>query len=600
MPAFSGPEALAIAISHDPEIPIIILTGALNPEAAVACFEAGAWDYVLKEHHARRLPFAVRAALARKRALVDASESREALLESERRYRTLANSGRTLVWTSGPTRKCDDVNQPWLDFTGRTLEQELGDGWVEGIHRDDLGRCVETYTSAFDRRQPFSSVFRMRRHDGEYRWIQNDGTPRYDASGTFLGYIGHCLDTTDLLRAEQDRSMLEAGLIQAQKMEAVGRLAAGVAHDFNNLLTGILGICDLLQTSMPPDSPDRADVEQIQAIAIRASTLTRQLLAFSRKQRLQQIRLNLTKLVSDLRKPLQTVVREHIDLAWDLAADLDDVDGDPGQIEQAVYNLVANACDAMPGGGQLTIRTSQVTLDDAFVSSHAGARPGAHVAISLTDTGPGIAPEFLPLVFEPFFPTKAHGEATGLGMAAVYGIVKQSGGYVTAESEVGRGSTFTMYFPAAHGAVASPPPGHAHPGVNARRAETILIVEDEAGLRTLLRRVLEGYGYTVLEAADGNDAVSQWTGAAGSIDLLLTDIVMPGRSGLDVARLFRQSRPGLAVLFMSGYTDPALFRDAEPDDRTAILQKPYLPSVLVDRIRRLLGHGVPGQPGSSA
>ncbi len=389
MPAFSGPEALAIAISHDPEIPIIILTGELNPEAAVACFEAGAWDYVLKEHHARRLPFAVRAALVRKRALVDASESREALLESERRYRTLANSGRTLVWTSGPTRKCDDVNQPWLDFTGRTLEQELGDGWVEGIHRDDLGRCVETYTSAFDRRQPFSSVFRMRRHDGEYRWIQNDGTPRYDASGTFLGYIGHCLDITDLLRAEQDRNMLEAGLIQAQRMEAVGRLAAGVAHDFNNLLTGILGICDLLQASMAPDSPDRADVEQIQAIAMRASTLTRQLLAFSRKQRLQQIRLNLTKLVSDLRKPLQTVVREHIDLAWDLAADLDDVDGDPGQIEQAVYNLVANACDAMPGGGQLTIRTSQVTLDDAFVSSHAGARPGAHVAISVTDTGPG-------------------------------------------------------------------------------------------------------------------------------------------------------------------------------------------------------------------
>jgi two-component system cell cycle sensor histidine kinase/response regulator CckA len=594
MPGFSGHEALAISIQHDPQIPIIILTGTLDDEAAVGCLKAGAWDYVLKQR-GTRLPFAVREALAKRQAMADGARAREALQESERRYRTLADSGRGLIRTSGLDRKCDDFNRPWLDFTGRTLDQELGDGWAEGIHPHDLARFVDTSAGAFARREPFSTIYRLRRHDGEYRSVQDDGTPRCGARGEFLGYISHCLDISDLLRAEQDRSQFEERLVQAQRMEAVGRLAGGVAHDFNNLLTGILGTCDLLLSSMPPHSPDRADVIQIQAIGMRAATLTRQLLAFSRKQRLQSVPLNLTKLVSDLKKPLRTVVRENIELAWEFAPAVEDVVGDPGQIEQAVYNLVANACDAMPGGGRLTIRTSQVALDDAYVMAHAGVRPGMYVAIAVADTGTGIAPLFLPLVFEPFFTTKGAGDGTGLGLAAVYGIVKQSGGHVAVESESGRGSTFTIFFPVSRGAGVSYAPVQAPAAVGALGTETILVVEDDDSLRILVRRVLEAYGYAVLEAADGDDAVSRWTGCAGAIDLLLTDMVMPGRSGLDLVRLFRETRPELPVLVTSGYADPALFKDLVLDDRTAIIPKPYHPQSLVAQVRGLLDHGVPGQ-----
>jgi two-component system cell cycle sensor histidine kinase/response regulator CckA len=601
MPGFGGLEALAISIRHDPMLPVIILTGSVNEETAVECLKAGAWDYVLKGHRTR-LPFAVRDAFARRRALADAAEARLALLESERRYRTLADSGRALIRTTGLDRRCDDFNRPWLDFTGRTFEQELGDGWADGLQPHDRGRCEDVAAAAFARREPVSMVYRLRRHDGEYRSIQDDGTPRFDTRGAFLGYISHCLDITDLLCAEQDRSRLEEALVHAQRMEAVGRLASGVAHDFNNLLTGILGTCDLLLTSMPDGSPERADVIQIQTIGMRASTLTRQLLAFSRKQRLQPASLNITKLISDLQKPLRTVVRENIELAWELAPGLDHVVGDPGQIEQAVYNLAANACDAMPEGGRLAVRTSQVTLDDAFVATHPGASPGRHAAITVSDTGTGIAPLFLPLLFEPFFTTKGTGEGTGLGLAAVYGIVKQSGGYVAVESESGRGSTFTMYFPVSPGRDESPPRASSQEdtGVSTRGTETILVVEDDRHLRSLLRRVLEGYGFAVHEAVDGNDAVSRWMEAAGSVDLLLTDIVMPGRSGLEVARLLREANPALVVMFMSGYTEPALFRDLAPDDRTAIIQKPYLPNVLVEQIRQLLERRVRSQHRSDA
>ncbi len=598
MPTVTGMEALALAMAHDTALPFIVLTGALNDEAAAECLKAGAWDYVLKEHRTR-LPYAVREALTRSRAMLEASKAHEALQESERRYRTLANSGRALIWTSGPDSQCDYVNQPWLDFTGRTLEQEQGDGWAAGVHPDDRSQALEAYTTAFGVRQPFSRVYRLRRHDGEYRSVQDDATPRYDTRSHFLGYIGHCLDITGRLRAEDERARFEAAFAQAQKMEAVGRLAGGVSHEFNNLLTGILGYCDLLLASMPSESAWSADVIRIQSAAHRASTLTKQLLAFSRKQAMRPIQVNLTTLVSDLQKPLRAMLRENIEIVWDLSSGLDEIDGDPGQVEQAVYNLVNNAADAMPDGGRLTIRTAGVTLDEEFVAAHTGAHKGRHVALAITDTGRGIEPALLPLVFEPFFTTKVPGEGPGLGLAAVYGIVRQCGGCVVAESDAGRGSTFTMYFRVSSGAHAAPSPAQALSPADARGAETILVVEDEEGLRFLLRRVLEGYGYRVLEAVDGLDATTRWLGAAGRIDLLLTDIVMPGRNGTDVARLFRESSPALRVVFMSGGMDSDVFRDVIVDERTAIVKKPYLPSVLVRQIRHMLDSREGSSPARS-
>ena len=335
---------------------------------------------------------------------------------------------------------------------------------------------------------------------------------------------------------------------------------------------------------------------RIQSAAHRASTLTRQLLAFSRKQAMSPIQLNLTTLVSDLQKPLRAMLRENIEIVWDLSSGLDEIDGDPGQVEQAVYNLVTNAADAMPKGGRLTIRTAAVTLDAEFVAAHPGAHMGRHVALAITDTGRGIEAALLPLLFEPFFTTKVSGEGPGLGLPAVYGIVRQSGGCVVAESDAGRGSTFTLYFRVSSGAHAARAPALAPSTADARGAETILVVEDEEGLRILLRRVLEGFGYRVLEAVDGLDATTRWLGAAGRIDLLLTDIVMPGRNGTDVARLFRESRPALRVVFMSGGMDSDVFRGVVVDERTTIVKKPYLPSALVRQIRHMLDCPEPGPP----
>ncbi len=397
------------------------------------------------------------------------------------------------------------------------------------------------------------------------------------------------LDITDLLHAEAERGRYASALAQAQKMQAVGRLAGGVSHDFNNLLTGILGYCDLLLSSIPEEAPYRADVVQIQHVAKRASTLTRQLLAFSRRQVMSPVALNLSTLLADMAKPVRTMLRENLELVWDLAPGLEDIHADPAQVEQALYNLLMNASDAMPDGGRISVRTYATDLEATSAARHSGTRKGRHVAVSVRDTGVGIDPGVLPLVFEPFVTTKPPGQGNGLGLAAVYGIVKQSHGCVIAESRPGEGATFTMFFPVVAGEPgatrADEPETVGSPG-----GQTVLLVEDDEALRPVLRRVLEGRGYEVLEAVDGVDAVDRWRSQALRLTVLLTDLVMPRRDGVEVARLFREVAPALPVLFMTAYAEPEVFRDVVEDERTMLIKKPFLPGALVSALRRLL-HG---------
>jgi hypothetical protein len=390
------------------------------------------------------------------------------------------------------------------------------------------------------------------------------------------------------VRDVTERRALEAQLLQAQKMEAIGRLAGGVAHDFNNVLTAILCSADLLLEDLAAADTRREEVEEIHESAERAAALTHQLLAFSRKQVLQPEVLNLDAVVANVQKMLQRLIPENMELLTVLAGDLGAVLADRGQIEQVILNLALNARDAMPTGGQLTIETANVELDEEYTTQHAGVVPGRYVMLAVSDTGVGMDEETKMHLFEPFFSTKGPGRGTGLGLPTVYGIVKQSGGNIWVYSEPGQGAAFKIYLPRVEAA-----PTAEGPAKLAARggSETILLVEDAKSVRTVTRRLLEAYGYTVLEASGGADALRVARDHRGPIDLLLTDIVMPGVSGTEVARQLAELRPGVRVLYMSGYTDNAIVHHGVLDPGIAFLQKPFTREGLAHKVREVLERG---------
>jgi signal transduction histidine kinase/ActR/RegA family two-component response regulator len=394
-----------------------------------------------------------------------------------------------------------------------------------------------------------------------------------------------------VLRNMTDRRRLEQQFRQAQKMEAVGRLAGGVAHDFNNLLTAILGYGELILPQIEPDSPIRSDLLEIKKAAERAAALTQQLLAFSRRQTLQPRVLNLNEVVKGIHNLVQRLIGEDIRLCVKLDPVLWRIRADAGQLEQVIMNLVVNARDAMPHGGTLTLETANVDLDESFVRRHIGSSPGPHVLLAVSDTGQGMTKEVQAHIFEPFFTTKELGKGTGLGLSTVYGIVKQSEGYIQVYSEVGCGTTFKVYLPRcasspeASPAVAPPP---ARTGT-----EKILLVEDEEGVRALARRILEGQGYTVLTASDAREALAVLNDPSNRIDLMLTDMVMPHMTGRDLAEKARELRPGLKILYMSGYTSTMISNQGLLDRDAVILLKPFTPDSLTRTIRQALEAGAP-------
>jgi CheY-like chemotaxis protein len=377
-------------------------------------------------------------------------------------------------------------------------------------------------------------------------------------------------------------------------MEAIGQLAGGVAHDFNNILGVIVGYADLLLKDVGRDSPAARRLEQIHKAAERATALTRQLLAFSRKQILQPRVLDLNAVVGDVEAMLVRLIGASIEVVTRPAAGLGRVKADPGQLAQVILNLAVNARDAMPQGGRLVIETANDALDEAFCRLHPGSQPGPHVVLAVSDTGDGMDAQTLPRIFEPFFTTKEKGKGTGLGLSTVYGIVKQSDGYISVDSEPGRGTTFRVYLPrveeplelpAAQAASAQPPAGGG---------ETILLVEDEAALRSMIREILEEAGYTVLAGATPEEALALTRDHAGPVPLMLTDVVMPQMGGRDLAAQVAALRPGLRVLYMSGYTDEAVVHHGMLDVGTQFLQKPFTTDALLSRVRDLLAAGAGG------
>jgi len=419
-----------------------------------------------------------------------------------------------------------------------------------------------------------------RRKDGTAVNISLSVAPLHDAAGRVTGILSIAADVTEMRQ-------LEAQYRQAQKMEAVGRLAGGIAHDFNNLLTAIIGTTALVLEDLGLESRARLDIQEIEKAAKRAAGLTRQLLIFSRQQVLEPRALDLNALVGNLEQMLHRLIGADIELRTKQATALGAVRADPGQLEQAIVNLVVNARDAMPQGGRLTIETADVELDRSYVAGHVPTQPGPYVLLAISDTGVGMDGATKARLFEPFFTTKEPGRGTGLGLATVYGIVKQSGGYIWAYSELGHGTTFKIYLPRV-AETPEPPESTTGRPTPVRGSETVLVVEDQEEVRKLTKRVLEGRGYTVLAARNGVEALEIVGRHPTQIHLPITDVVMPGMNGREVAQLACAKRSDLKVLYVSGYTGEAVLQHRLLQPGVAFLQKPFTPDALAHKTREVL------------
>jgi two-component system cell cycle sensor histidine kinase/response regulator CckA len=454
---------------------------------------------------------------------------------------------------------------------------------MDCVYEPDRAGFAETFRLAEESGKDFSILSRAVWPDGSIHWLNGAGRIHRDEHGRPIRGVGISMDITA-------RRSLEAQYQQAQKMEAVGRLAGGVAHDFNNLLTVILGYCELLLREFDEGDERRADIAEIQSAGTRASGLTRQLLAFSRKQIIEPVLLDVNQVVSTLRTMLGRLIGEDVEIGLDLDANLWPVMADRGQLEQVVMNLVINARDAMPDGGKLTIATKNVTLDENHTKMHPGSHPGDHVALIVSDTGIGMSSEVQSRMFEPFFTTKEPGKGTGLGMATVYGIVTQSHGSIDVESEIGKGTSFTLYLPRSDESAAS---AAALPLRSAPRdvasAHTILLVEDEEGVRELTRKFLERLGYVVLVAPRAVDAL-RLSEMHSHIDLVLTDVVMPTASGPELMQRLSKGRPKLKVIYMSGYTEDVILHHGVLGSGVSFLSKPFTFEMLGDKLRQVLEH----------
>jgi PAS domain S-box-containing protein len=537
--------------------------------------------------------------------------------ESEQRYRDLIQGLDAIVWEA-------DARTLTFSFVSHRAETVLGypverwlrepDFWVKRIHPEDREAVMRVYREALAASRDHEYEYRAVTADGREVWLRDIVHVVRDAESLPATLRGLTVDLTELKRSERALRQSEEQLRQAQKMDAVGKLAGGIAHDFNNLLMVIRGDSDLMLRRLAAGHPLRQNAEGIREAADQAATLTRQLLAFSRKQVVAPRLVDLNGIVASIHAMLQRLLGETINLVTVTAPDLGGVKADPGQMEQMILNLCVNARDAMPDGGRLTVRTANVELDEAAARRWSDAKPGPYVMLEVSDTGGGMDAETRSRLFEPFFTTKEQGKGTGLGLSTVYGTVQQSGGHISVESEPGRGSTFTVYLPRVAPTLgaseprrpaetpAAPPGGPAgETRLTPGRGETILLVEDAQRVRAVVREILEMSGYAVLEARHGAEALEVSNQHAGPIHLLVTDVVMPQMSGRELAQRLATLRPDVKVLYMSGYTDDAIVRHGVLASGIAFLSKPFTPDALALKVREVLdGVGEGASAGAPA
>jgi hypothetical protein len=524
-------------------------------------------------------------------------ELHASLVDSERRYRMVVEGASEVFYQ---VLVGDDPTRGQVGFVSPQCRRLTGCGpddfvanpacWIDLVHPDDRQHVFDQTRAILAAGREGTRYYRIRHvAEGGYRYVADRTVPLIDAGGRVVGYQGVARDVTERVQSDEERRVLDRRLQQAERMEALGRLAGGVAHDFNNLLTIILGFCETARAASEPESAARGDVEEIARAARRAADLTRQLLGFGRRQVIAPTVVDLNAHLTALREMLRRTLPEHVTLDFRRGADLWPVFVDRAQVDQILINLVANARDAMPGGGSLVVETANGALDEAFSAANPGCTPGDYVQLTVSDTGTGMDEETASKAFEPFFTTKAEGRGTGIGLASVYGIVKQNRGYVRLESAVNRGTTVSVYLPRYLGdrrPAADEAPRVAIEGGR----ETVLVVEDDDLVRAVTRRLLARLGYQVLEAGSPSAALSLCTSHEGTIDLLLTDVVMPEMNGLELARLIRRLRPGIATLLMSGHASNLVSSLGGPDAITH-LAKPFDEASLAASVRAALGRG---------
>ncbi len=590
MPGMNGFEVYRRlrAIERLQNIPVMFISAASELEERVDGLALGAVDYIIKPFRREELLARVRThiELARlrreleKQVLEKTSELRtsvEQFRESEVRFRNMADTAPVMIWVSDTDKLCTFVNKTWLIFTGRTLEQERGDGWADGVHPDDRDRCYATYSSSFDVRKHFQMEYRLLRADGEYRWLLDRGVPRFAPGGAFAGYIGSAFDITDLKRIHEES-------LSREKLESLVALTRGIAHDFNNMLGAIVAQAELAETELAEGSSATDEVRQIKAVAIRASEMVRELMIYAGQEAVTLGPVNLSDLVEEMSELLRASISRRCSLHLDLSRDLPRVRGSATQLRQLVMNLIINASQAIgEGGGSIQIRTSF----QAGPGRSAPADGADYVRLEISDTGCGMTEEQKARIFDPFFTTKSQGH--GLGLAVVRGIVQSHGGAVNVRSTVGEGSIFDVLFHClgVQSEAASPQPSAGTSAELKEASGIVLLVEDEDALRRATATLLQKTGFSVLSAADGQSAMEMFCSRPDEIAVVVLDLNLPVLSGAEVYRQIRTIKPETKIMFTSGQCT-SIMEVTRTDQATQFLQKPYRISRLISALQEAL------------
>ncbi len=577
LPDFDGVSALQLVREKSHYLPFIFVSGVLGEEIAIDTLKRGATDYVLKRRMDRLVP-AVKRALAESQERRSRQRAEQVLQETEDRFRNMADSAPVLIWTCGPDTLVDYVNRTLTQFTGRQEAKELGEGWIEQVHPDDADSYYADFSSAFEERRTLNREYRLRRHDGEYRWLLETAVPRFDGAGQFLGYIGSCLDVTELKRTEER-------LRHAAKLESLGILAGGIAHDFNNILTGIMGNASLLQGEVEPDSMAAELVESVIQASERAAQLTRQMLAYSGKGRFVIRALHVSEQIREIVPLLDAALPKNISVELHLHPNLPLVQADPGQFQQLIMNLVINGGEAAgPEGGEVIITTGVEDWQIPKILRTGEVLPaGKYVLIEVRDNGQGMDQDTLSRIFDPFFTTKFTGR--GLGLAAVSGIVRGHKGMIEVDTAVGKGTAFHVYLPASDSVDLSPKP--LIQAFKYRDEGYILVIDDEDVVRKTAKIALQSFGFTVHLASNGKEGLDIFQSCKNPIRLVLLDMTMPIMSGDETLKRLLELDPNLRIIATSGYDETEAMRRFG-EGVAGFIQKPYTATQLANVVESVL------------